>query len=359
MPCHRVYLWSLCLLVVLLLLMHQVDAQRNRRNGNNNKLRQRSSSQAQSRIVNSGRRGGNSRARSAAKATARIVSGNSGSSGNSRRRRGNRNRNRRANRRAKNRKGNSSPSRSSRASVASRIVSGSSSSSGVQARIVGGGATSISKMPYLVQVHIGSSGICGGTLIAASWILTAAHCVKDVAVKTIRVVAGATKLYGSRGQVRSVNKSIVAPKFTTKVMNWDVALLKLNASITLGSNVSTIAMATTMPAVGTKVLIGGWGATEEGGTAVKHLQSTNVEIYNKKECARDYEGNAKLTGTMFCAEGKHKDACSGDSGGGVYYGNTVLGIVSFGYGCARAAYPGVYTSVPKTVQWINSTMAAN
>lgn len=363
MPCHRVYLWSVCLLVVLLLLMLQVDAQRNRRNGN--KLQQRSSSQAQSRIVSTGsnrRRGGNSRARSSTKATARIVSGNSGSSGNSRRRRGNRNRNsanRRANRRANNRKGNSSPSRSSRASVASRIVSGSSSSSGVQARIVGGGATSISTMPYLVQVHIGSSGLCGGTLIDPLWILTAAHCVKDVVIKTIRVIAGATKLYGSRGQSRSVAKSIVAPKFTFKVMNWDVALLKLNASMTLGSNVSTIALATTLPAVGTVLRIGGWGAIKEGGTAVKHLQSTEVELYNKKKCKRDYKGEAKLTGTMICAEGEHKDSCTGDSGGGLYYADTVLGIVSFGYGCARAKYPGVYTSVPKVASWVNETMAAN
>lgn len=235
----------------------------------------------------------------------------------------------------------------------------SGSSSGVQARIVDGSNTKISSMPYLVQVHIGSSGLCGGTLLTASWILTAAHCVKDVAVKTIKVVAGATLLYGPRGQVRSVTKSIVAPKFSTKTLFWDVALLKLNASMTLGTNVTTIAMATSVPAVGTKLLIGGWGATEEGGSVVKRLQSTHVKLYRKSVCKRDYRGEAKILPTMICAEGKHRDSCTGDSGGGLYYNDTILGIVSFGYGCARADYPGVYTSVPKVYSWINSTVEAN
>lgn len=224
---------------------------------------------------------------------------------------------------------------------------------------MGGSGTKISTMPYLVQVHIGSSGLCGGTLITDSWILTAAHCAKDVAVKTMKVVAGATKLYGPLGQVRSVTKSIVAPKFSTKTLLWDVALLKLNASMTLGSNVTTITMATSVPAVGTKMLIGGWGATEEGGSVVKRLQSTTVKLYSRKVCKRDYKGKAKILSTMICAEGKDRDSCTGDSGGGLYYNDTIVGIVSFGYGCARAGYPGVYTSVPKVATWINSTMEAN
>lgn len=139
----------------------------------------------------------------------------------------------------------------------------------------------------------------------------------------------------------------------------DVALLKLNATMTTGTNVATITLATKMPKVGTKLLVAGWGATEENGETVKHLQSTKVPIVNKNECKKEYKKEAEITASMFCASGKGKDTCSGDSGGGAYYNDTLVGITSFGYGCARANFPGVYTKIPYTRSWIEDTVAAN
>lgn len=59
---------------------------------------------------------------------------------------------------------------------------------------------------------------------------------------------------------------------------------------------------------------------------------------------------------MLCAGNyeHERDACMGDSGGPLVYEHRVLiGIVSWGKDCGVVRYPGVYTSVPKMMAWLN------
>jgi secreted trypsin-like serine protease len=56
---------------------------------------------------------------------------------------------------------------------------------------------------------------------------------------------------------------------------------------------------------------------------------------------------------MICAGEENKDSCQGDSGGPMMHGQTHVGIVSWGYGCAERGYPGVYTQTSYFVDWIN------
>ena len=82
------------------------------------------------------------------------------------------------------------------------------------------------------------------------------------------------------------------------------------------------------------------------------LQKVTVPFVNEETC-KDAYGSSSITEGMICAGKAGKDSCQGDSGGPMI--NLVreqVGIVSWGYGCAEAGYPGVYTRVSKYASWI-------
>ncbi|XP_034656585.1 trypsin [Drosophila subobscura] len=227
----------------------------------------------------------------------------------------------------------------------------------IQSKIVGGTTTTISTAPYLVQVRRGTS-LCGGSLVSVLWVLCAGHCVKGYSASQILVRAGTTTLDGSDGVVRSVVFTAVAPRFTSTKMNMDASLLKLNETMT-GTNIATISMGSFVPRAGSKVRIAGWGLTSEGGSTSSTLRATQITVVRQRVCRQEYGSLASITKYMFCARGRNKDSCSGDSGGAVTRGSTLLGIVSFGYGCARSGYPGVYTAVARIRTWANRIMSNN
>ncbi|XP_017000829.3 LOW QUALITY PROTEIN: uncharacterized protein, partial [Drosophila takahashii] len=237
-------------------------------------------------------------------------------------------------------------------------TSSSASPAKIQSRIVGGTTANISNFPFIVQLRRGTS-LCGGSLLNDRWVITAAHCVKGHSASDISVRAGTKTLDGSDGIVRSVDSIHIAPKFTTQKMNMDAALLKLNASLT-GTNIGTIKMATSRPTAGAKVRIAGWGITREGSTtASQTLEAATIRVVKQRKCRTDYRGKASITNYMICARAAGKDSCSGDSGGPVVINNSLVALVSFGYGCARAGYPGVYTLMSAVRPWANKVMANN
>ena len=66
---------------------------------------------------------------------------------------------------------------------------------------------------------------------------------------------------------------------------------------------------------------------------------------------------------MLCAEYPGvggKDACQGDSGGPLVCnlnGKAIIaGVVSWGIGCAKPEFPGVYARVTTVLNWIKSNM---
>lgn len=70
-----------------------------------------------------------------------------------------------------------------------------------------------------------------------------------------------------------------------------------------------------------------------------------VPIINNWNCQQFYPD--QITSRMLCAGFKAggTDSCQGDSGGPLVAGGRLVGIVSWGRGCALKDYPGVYTSV--------------
>nr|CAI5835085.1 unnamed protein product [Callosobruchus analis] len=103
----------------------------------------------------------------------------------------------------------------------------------------------------------------------------------------------------------------------------------------------------------------GWGATKQNGQTATKLQEVKVPIMSNVDCKKTGYGS-RITDNMMCAgypEGK-KDSCQGDSGGPLLVQNgtayQIVGIVSWGEGCAQANYPGVYTRVNRYISWIKS-----
>lgn len=84
-----------------------------------------------------------------------------------------------------------------------------------------------------------------------------------------------------------------------------------------------------------------------------------MTVINQTICREKYRGLEKITGRMVCAvcqSGKMCDACQGDSGGPLIADNKLIGIVTFGYGCARKDYPGVYIRISKFRKWIKASV---
>ncbi|KAJ4431233.1 hypothetical protein ANN_19830 [Periplaneta americana] len=103
---------------------------------------------------------------------------------------------------------------------------------------------------------------------------------------------------------------------------------------------------------GAIVVVSGWGTTTEGGDVAVNLQKVEVPIVPQWECKLLY-GEDKVTDYMFCGGRAGKDSCQGDSGGPVVANGIQIGVVSWGIGCARAGYPGIYTNIYNLRKWIH------
>jgi trypsin len=226
--------------------------------------------------------------------------------------------------------------------------------------VVGGSAVQSGRYGFTVAVGGAQGADCGGSLIAPSVVLTAAHCVADEAAKPwkLRVTAGSRTL--SDAPTVGVASVALHPLFRAETMRYDAALLFLEHPV---SGVRTIAMADSSPLAGATVSAAGWGETSEGATTLPdRLRSVVLTVEAKHACGR---GNRIPGGyfapSMMCAGNAGRDTCAGDSGGpliGSSHGHTVLvGITSFGFGCARAGHPGVYTRVPSVRGWALGEMA--
>ncbi|MEA2605100.1 MAG: transrane protease serine [Acidobacteriota bacterium] len=234
-------------------------------------------------------------------------------------------------------------------------------------KIVGGSVAAAGAYPW--QVSLGVSWIanpydahfCGGSVYSASWIITAAHCVRDNQPEDVSIVAGTNVL--RPGSVRhNVRRIIVHKAYVPATSDNDIALLELFEPLALDAKTRAIplldkaAEATALIEDAT-LEVAGWGATNEGGDPVKDLRFVRVPFVTRDTCNRPLAYNGQISNNMICAGplAGGTDSCQGDSGGplSVVSASPVLaGVVSWGEGCARPNKVGVYTRVPQYVDWI-------
>ena len=253
--------------------------------------------------------------------------------------------------------------------------------------IVGGKTADANKWPWQVRLFEDSNdktGICGGTLIAKQWVLTAAHCTKDH--ESFVVGYGSNKL----AKLKRVDSIMVLAHqaYDPLTMQNDIALIKLKSPVTFGGGATNVDLASPeffQTLEGKKTTVTGWGYLYDAdafqkkypGTEIDwnsitptDLQEVEVPVQNFDACRASYtsQGANDIPEGQMCAGLKHggKDSCQGDSGGPLVAPDpsnkkafVQVGIVSWGRGCAQPKLFGIYTRTDFYADWIKNTITAN
>jgi trypsin len=227
--------------------------------------------------------------------------------------------------------------------------------------IVGGTVAKPNAWPGTVAVYYGSLQGCGGSLVDASWVVTAAHCIDTGPVGGItKIVIGRQKLSSSAGETRTVDRVIRHEGFNENLDN-DIALLHLATPSTYPTvNLVSEDAAASAAAAGASVTVVGWGDTSENGRASDVLRQVSLPVISKAKCT-SYDQYQNVTDNQICAAKAGKDSCQGDSGGPLFQtisGRKVqVGLVSWGIGCAQPNEPGVYTRLGRYLGWMHENSA--
>lgn len=224
-------------------------------------------------------------------------------------------------------------------------------------KVVGGVEAKAHEFPHHVRLLIkrgSSSGLCGGTIVNKRWVVTAAHCVRSNPKVTIQV--GYHDLRKKTGQEYDVESSVVKvhPRYNPGTNENDVALIGIASDFKENDASKPLPVIQQGAQVKGTAVSSGWGTTSEGGSTSNVLMKVNLPLIDDAECSKAYSDRFYKK-SMICAGymSGGKDTCQGDSGGPLILDGKLIGIVSWGYGCARAGYPGVYTRVSEYADWIN------
>ncbi|KAJ8114163.1 hypothetical protein OPT61_g3887 [Boeremia exigua] len=242
-------------------------------------------------------------------------------------------------------------------------------------RIAGGITAQKGDFPYVVSMQLsrGLSHHCTGSLLDATTVLTAAHCIDDVRKRGMGasgVVVRAGSLEKSRGGVvAQVSSMFTHPSYSGNNWDNDVGILKLRKPVFLNgdSDLPLLAYERFDPDVGTMATAAGWGNTYPGDIDGSHLlQEVDIPVVSREKCDALFRQRAfkRVTESMICAGyiddyENNKDTCSGDSGGPLIDTDTgvIVGVVSWGSAqCGGDGYVGVYASVGHLRDFIDSHM---
>lgn len=210
---------------------------------------------------------------------------------------------------------------------------------------------------------------CGAVLISPRDVLTAAHCVDADAghvADNTEILLG-TRDLAAGGRRVAVSRITLHPKYNTRTHTNDVAVIRLAQSVTDIQPITYIKTAKqeadTAPA-GQMLRVAGWGETETKAHFPKKLRQVDVPVIATDAC-KALPGYGGVNASMFCAgyATGGKDSCQLDSGGPIVRPAAegkpakLVGVVSWGVGCAEPGQPGVYARLAKLGKWVAQEVA--
>lgn len=235
-------------------------------------------------------------------------------------------------------------------------------------KIINGELAVEGQFPHMVQLSIqrvNSTKYCGGSLLDSRWVLTAAHCIKDMV--TAKAYLGSVFLRTMLVKTKIVDASL-HPLYKN-VNAHDIALVKLEKPVHFGDRIQPINLPPRSQDPNefdekSLLLVPGFGETKNGSQSNLYLRFVNMRAITNEQCS--FEWGWSIKKTFMCANGVNSvnhTTCNGDSGNGLIAEEdegkaTILGIVSYGnQGCVGK--PKVFTRVASYLEFIHSVTGIN
>ena len=247
-------------------------------------------------------------------------------------------------------------------------------SSAQQYWIVGGQYANQGQFPWMADLRESGSHACGGALIAPEWVITAAHCLDNVAVNTHKVRLNSINTNGPLNTAGGIEvqsqQFFIHPQFNinSQFDGTDIALIKLAQPVTSITPIQLVSQADTLTAYQTNaaVRVAGWGLENNiNFSSPDTLKWATSKVFDFNMCQQAM--GATISNQTFCIGYQTNEtpsgAGAGDSGGPAWRvnggNNEIIGVVSGGVTAATIAdTPGVFTRIAYHRDWITSVMGA-
>ncbi|OCT91212.1 enteropeptidase isoform X1 [Xenopus laevis] len=233
-------------------------------------------------------------------------------------------------------------------------------------KIVGGSDAPLGAWPWVVSLYYNDRQTCGASLVSQEWLVSAAHCVygRNLIPSNWKARLGLhTNLNLTQPQIvtQMIDRIVINPQYNRRTKDSDIVMMHLQFKVNYSDYIQPICLPETNQEFtgGINCSIAGWGRTESGGPIPNILQEAEIPLISNHKCQQQMP-EYNITDNMVCGgyEQGGIDTCQGDSGGPMMCKQNnewfLVGVTSFGFGCAQPSRPGVYARVTQFTNWIKN-----